>query len=541
MRSIFAAFNLFMRYIFYIFTFLFLTIFGSSAQKSFKDTVSVFAYNINDYGTASTKSCPILGAPARDGYLRSILRNQSAPDIVGFEKFNGTPTNLASDSIQRKIMDSVCKGCYANTTYTNLSGYSKVNTLFYKVAKFGYLGTTTIYSADNSISDINMHKLYYKNPSLATTKDTIYLNVIVVHDASGASSAKTRGTEISGAMTWLSMHVTAPGNYIFMGDFNTQTGSEACIQAMVNPKDTMIKFNDPPNQLGDWAGNPQSFAKYLTQSTRRVDPGDCASTNTMLERFDHIFCTNPIIRGTKNIKYIPGTFTVIGQDGLHTGVAINDAPTNTSVPPDVLNSLYMMSEHLPVQLKLEINIPAPLPIGFNYFKISLQNNHPFLQWQNSNNALANDYEIERSEDGIAFTTVRTNSVTAGSVCSYTFLDATFSSNKQVFYRVKEQLKSGGYLYSNVETIRPVSSISQLVIAPNPVSSRMVLYIKSIAANEATINIINTLGQTCLSQQAQLQDGENSIAIHNLPSLTKGVYVVKVQAKGYVESKLFVKE
>ena len=530
-----------MRYIFYLFTFLFLTIFGSFAQKGLKDTVSVFAYNINNYGYASSGSCPTEGSPLKNGYLTTILKYQNAPDVVAFEKFSGSPKTLASDSMQRTIMDSVCKGCYANTTYTNVSGYKKVNTLFYKTAKFGYLGTTTIYSGDNSISDINLHKLYYKSPSLATTKDTIFLNVIVVHDASGSSGASQRATEIGGAMSWLSTHVTTPGNYIIMGDFNTQNSSEACFQAMINPTDTLIRFNEPTNQLGDWAGNPQSFAKYLTQSTRRVDPGDCASTNTMTTWFDHILCTNPIIRGTKNIKYIPGTFTVIGQDGLHTGVAINDAPTNTSVPADVLNSLYQMSEHLPVYLKLEINIPSSLPVGFNYFKVSLQNNHPFLQWQNSNNALANDYEIERSEDGLAFTTVRTNSVTAGSVCSYTFLDATFSSNKQVFYRVKEQLKSGGYLYSNVETIRPVSSISQLVIAPNPVSSRMVLYIKSIAANEATINIINTLGQTCLSQQAQLQDGENSIAIHNLPSLTKGVYVVKVQAKGYVESKLFVKE
>ena len=135
------------------------------AQNPFTDTVSIFTYNINNYGYASTKSCPLEGSPLKNGYLINILRYAGSPDVIAFEKFSGSPKTLASDSMQRAIMDSVCAGCYANTTYTNVSGYKKVNTLFYKKSKFGYLGTTTIYSADNSISDINLHKLYYKSPS----------------------------------------------------------------------------------------------------------------------------------------------------------------------------------------------------------------------------------------------------------------------------------------------------------------------------------------------------------------------------------------
>ena len=512
-----------------------------SAQQSFKDTVSVFTYNINDYGSASTTSCPILGSPLRDGYLRNILSYTNAPDIVAFEKFKGTPTNLASSQIQKSIMDSVCKGCYANTTYTNVSGYKKVNTLFYKTSKFGYLGTITICSADNSISDINLHKLYYKSPSLATTKDTIFLNVIVAHDASGSSSTAQRATEIGGAMTWLSSHVTAPGNYIFMGDFNTQSSREACFQAIINPADTIVKFNDPPNQLGSWSGTPKLFAKYLTQSTRRVDPGDCASTNTMQARFDHILCTNPIMNGTKNIKYLPGTFQVIGQDGLHTGVAINDAPTNNSVPADVLNSLYMMSEHLPVLLKLEINVPSALPVGFNYFKVSLKNNKPLLQWQNDHNALAIGYEIERSDDGVSFMPIGKSNSSNDGVGNYSYLDATIAGNNLVYYRIKEVLKSGGFMYSNTASIRPVKLISQLSITPNPVKSNMVLTIQSVGNGEAKVAVLNTLGQTCFNQKAQLQDGINAVSISNLSSLAKGFYVVKVLCNGYADSKVFVIE
>ena len=509
-----------------------------AAQQNFTDTVSVLAYNINNYGFASSKSCPLEGSPLKKAYMRTILQYENAPDIVSFEKYAATPKNLASDTMQKQIMDSVCAGCYANVAYTNVSGYSKVNTLFYNKNKFGYLGTTTIYGADNSISDIDMHKLYYLKFPLKG--DTIFLNVIVVHDASGSSGASQRATEIGGAMSWLSANVKTPGNYIFMGDFNVQTSSEACFQAMINPTDTTIQFNEPTNQLGNWNNNPQTYANYLTQSTRSTDPGDCASTNSMAEWFDHILCTNPIMRGTKNVRYIPNSFVVVGQDGLHTNEGLTDAPTNKSVPANVLNALYMNSEHLPVQLKLKISSASPLPIGFNYFTIKLKNNQPYLQWQNNNNSSASGYEIERSDDGADFITLNSVEATSNSG-TYTYLDEAVVSNNVVYYRIKEVLKTGGYLYSNVSLVQLNNSLNHIVIAPNPVKDNMLLFYESNISSNATIHIINTLGQNIITQKAQLQTGTNSIAIHNIASLAKGVYFIKVQTENGVESKIFIKE
>jgi len=509
------------------------------AQQNFTDTVSVLAYNINNYGFASTKSCPLEGSPLKKGYIRTILQYENAPDIVSFEKYAATPKNLASDSMQKQIMDSVCAGCYANVAYTNVSGYSKVNTMFYNKNKFGYLGTTTIYGADNSISDIDMHKLYYlKFPSKG---DTIFLNVIVVHDASGGSGASQRATEIGGAMSWLSANVKTPGNYIFMGDFNVQASSEACFQAMINPTDTIVQFNEPTNQLGNWNSNPQAFANYLTQSTRSTDPGDCASTNTMAEWFDHILCTNPIMRGSKNVRYIPNSFVVVGQDGLHTNKGLTDAPTNTSVPANVLNALYMNSEHLPVLLKLQISSAYPLPIGFDYFNITLKNNQPYLQWQNNNNAAASGYEIERSDDGTDFITINSVEEMTNNVGAYTYLDAAVVGNKVLYYRIKEVLKTGGYLYSNVSSVQLNNSLNRIVIAPNPVKESMVLLYESNISGLATIHIVNTLGQNISTQKTQLLAGANSIAINNIATLAKGVYIIKVERENGMESKIFIKQ
>ncbi len=532
-----------MKYLSFFICFILFLVIQSKGQSNFTDTVTILSYNINNYGTASTKSCPLEGSSLKNVYLKNILSYLNAPDIVSFQKMMGTPVTLASDSMQKHIMDSVCAGCFANTTYTNVSGYNKVNTLFYKKRKFGYLGTKSIYTADNSISDINLHKLYYKSPSLSTLHDTIFLNVIVVHDASGASSDAQRGTEIKGAMKWLSTNVKQEGNFLFLGDFNTQNSSESCFQAMINPTDTTTRFYEPTNKLGDWAGSPKLFANYLTQSTRRVDPGDCASTNTMTAWFDHILCSGPIMRGSQHVIYIPSTFKVIGQDGLHTGIAINDAPTNKSVPPDVLNSLYMMSEHLPVQVKLLIGNGNNLPIGFDYFKVSQQNGYSSLQWKINNNDFAVEYQIERSENGKDYVTIATLKSTKGNLAEYHYLDFDKLTSTSLFYRIKEILSNGSYLYSNVSVIATeyTNNSIDFVMSPNPVIEKISISSFCSAATIAKLNVMNMQGKMVFSKNIQLNAGYNSFTLDNLSKLTKGAYIVNIQTDRSTVNKIFIKE
>ncbi len=338
--------------------------FGNSiaihAQQSQSDTIILMNYNVGNYGFPATSNCPLLNTSIKHGYLRTVL-NYVHPDIIGLMKMNAYQS-FCNDSVIHFVMDSVCNGCYGHGVFTNVSGYSKENMIYYNTNKIGFISTTTIYGGDPNISDINLHKLFYKSPALSITHDTIFLNIILVHDKSGSGNASQRATEIAGAMSWLNSHVTTPGNYVFMGDFNTQSSNEACFQDMVNASNINIRFIDPVNQPGDWGNNPTAFANYLTQSTRTTDPGDCNSTGGMDNRFDMILCTQPIMDGTDSVKYIPDTCNVLGQDGNHTNLAIIDAPTNTSVPANVLNALYYMSEHLPVVMDLQVNYSIPLGI-----------------------------------------------------------------------------------------------------------------------------------------------------------------------------------
>jgi hypothetical protein len=328
------------------------------------DTLKIMTYNVNNYGFPATGGCPLLDPSLKHPYLRTVMEYEN-PDILGLEKMDASPSSFSTDTVIDKVLDSVCAGCWGHSPFTDVSGYYKEDMLYFKTSKIGFISTTTIFSADPDVSDINLHRLYYKSAGLATTHDTAFINVILVHDKSGndPTDSAERAGDISAAMTWLNSHVTAAGNYIFMGDFNTQTSAEGCFKVMVNSSNSYTRFTDPSSQVGNWSADPSSYANYLTQSTRTTDPGDCASIDGMTEIYDHILCTTPVMQGSKYLRYLPGSYTVVGQDGQHTSIALNTAPTNTSAPSNVINALYYMSEHLPVTSLFTIDVPVQTGLG----------------------------------------------------------------------------------------------------------------------------------------------------------------------------------
>jgi len=335
-----------------IISLLFILLVHSIKVDAQADTVKIMSYNTLNYDDYDA-TCPANVNYLKNVYLRQIVKYVD-PDILGLVKMNQDPA-FVNDSIPMYVLDSDCNGCWAHGLFTDYSKYGKGNQLYFKTSKFGFLGTKTIYSADASISDINMHQLYYKDTALARTHDTIFLNVILVHDLSGSSSSSERATEIGGAMAWLDANVKKPGNYIFMGDFNVTSSGEGCFQAMLNPSNSIVKFNEPTGELGNWSSNPSSYSKYITQSTRTATLTDCGSSGGLTDWFDHIMCSDYIMGGTDAFTYVPNSFTVIAQDGKHTKEALIAAPTDIIAPANIVNDVYHMSNHMPVSLKLALN------------------------------------------------------------------------------------------------------------------------------------------------------------------------------------------
>ncbi|MCD4680219.1 MAG: T9SS type A sorting domain-containing protein [Bacteroidales bacterium] len=328
---------------------LFILLFFNLNFSHAQDTVKVMHYNLLNYGN-TTGYCNTSNnnIDDKDPWLREIL-NYVKPDILTVNEIG------ANTNIHQRLLDSTLNvngiGHYAKSVFTNMAGSYILNMLYYDTTKFVLHSQDVVQPV--TVRDINIYKLYYRSADLAISHDTIFIICLAAHLKAGNNSgdAATRAVMTLNMMNYLSTNYSE-GNFLFCGDYNTYTSSATAYQNLVNYSNVNYRFHDPINRPGGWNNN-SSFADIHTQSTHSSSNG-CASGGGMDDRFDQILISEKIINGSEKVEYIYGSYTAVGQDELHFNQSINGTPTNTSVPADVLNALYNMSDHLPVTLDLKI-------------------------------------------------------------------------------------------------------------------------------------------------------------------------------------------
>ncbi len=356
-----------------------------------KDTLTVMAYNVMNYGKLPLCQGPI---NAYHSYLDTIIQF-AKPDVLSLEKmgsvkFNATDVSYSAqlgfaDSILNLALNASFPNKYAYCPFTNYTSADNMSILFYNQNKLGFVSIVCSY--DNT-TDFNTYKLYYKDPNLTTTHDTTFLYFTLNHDQSG-SDPTIRNAQILGEMTTIGYHFKHLPNMLNMGDFNTKNTSEGCYQILTFPADTNFRFYEPafyPDNVftypADFDSSPGSYAAFLTTSTRRYGniPNTCGTNGGAKGWYDHIFISPWILNNANYVHYIPHSYKAFGNDGSRLGFSVNDvSPTiNTSAPANVLNALFQMSDKYPVMVNLEVTMnttgtgPAdpevPVGVGVNELK-----------------------------------------------------------------------------------------------------------------------------------------------------------------------------
>lgn len=301
-----------------------------------QETIKVMTYNLmffNNYTSFCTQQNN--SHVAKAAWLKTIVKNQS-PDVLAVCEVGTTPTSTYT--LNYILGNSMNVDGETKWAVTTTSGSYLVNGLFYDKNKFQFVGHTIV--STSGLRDINIYKLKYTE-----YQEDVFFSVVVMHLAAGNAAAE-RALMIDNLMT----KIQAMGNnenYIVVGDFNVYTHTEEAFQKLINPSYSPIAFYDPINQMGDWNNN-YSYRNYHTQSTHGSNDSDCHSSGGMDDRFDFILIAGSIKDGTANVIYKQDSYMAVGQDGLHYNASINSPATNSSLPPDVIDALFNMSDHLPV-------------------------------------------------------------------------------------------------------------------------------------------------------------------------------------------------
>lgn len=182
-----------------------------------------------------------------------------------------------------------------------------------------------------------------------------------------------------------------------------------------------------------------------------------------------------------------------------------------------------------------------LPLKLTSFAGAAGAEEAVLTWVVAGNGDAGQFEVERSTDGIAFTTAAIIFPTVqGGEEVYRYKEATRGA--KTFYRVKLADKSGKITYSRTIAVGvAVSAAGNLTLNRNPVDLGLPFTFRSTETTGATVNIYNTSGTRVLTQKISLVRGANVVSLSLDGRFYTGTYVLEV-ASPYERSMVkFIKQ
>jgi endonuclease/exonuclease/phosphatase family metal-dependent hydrolase len=334
------------------------------------DVITVMTYNLLNYRNF-TNFCPANqnNPLQKEQWLKTIVEHVEPEVLVCQEIGGGSATN--ADFILTNSLNTGGKTYWQKASYTNNGFSSLVNMLYYDSRKLA-LQSQAVVSKDLQNNDLvrvlDIYRLYYKDSLLNEQSDTVWFYVVGVHLKAGTTGVDItdRANATAALMQYIASFIGGSVNMVIAGDFNIYRSQEAGYQNLINHPTQTIRFYDPINQPGNWSDNA-AFAAIHTQSTRTSQTnGGCFSGGGLDDRLDHIMITDEIRDNTRGMRYIPNSYFALGNDGAKFNQAINNG-NNFSVPANVLNAVYNMSDHLPVIAEFEI---ARQQIGVKELKLT---------------------------------------------------------------------------------------------------------------------------------------------------------------------------
>ena len=328
---------------------LFLTALPAWAQ----DTLTVMQYNLLYYGNYNSGFADCYetnnNTQRKDECIRTIV-NYVKPDIFTVCEFGATSA-LQNDFLRHNLNINGAN-YWKSDNIINYAGESIINHIFYDSRKMGLKRHVALRTQPR---DTDVYELYLKTRSLAAG-DTIKLVCIVAHPKAGQGYAANRRALMQVAMDYVNQHYPTD-NVLIMGDFNmygaSESGYRLLTQTYSNPD---ICFIDPLAILGgvgEWSNN-NLFTPFHTQSTRSYSE-ECFSGGGLDDRFDFILMADEIAFSYNHLRYVQGSYHAVGNDGHHFNMSV-DQGSNTSVPAEVAEALFDGSDHLPVTMKIAVDV-----------------------------------------------------------------------------------------------------------------------------------------------------------------------------------------
>ncbi len=181
-----------------------------------------------------------------------------------------------------------------------------------------------------------------------------------------------------------------------------------------------------------------------------------------------------------------------------------------------------------------------LPVTLLSFTASKQGAQNLLQWATTQEVNSSYFGVERSDDGVNFTSIGQVDAAGNSSLakSYSLVDSK-PVNGTDYYRLKMVDKDGKFSYSEIRSVNEAVGFG-VSIYPNPVENNLNLNFSSDKAETVEVVVVDNGGKVVAEQEVEVLAGASMQSI-NVGALSSGSYYVRVVGEeGDVEER-FVKE
>jgi hypothetical protein len=232
---------------------------------------------------------------------------------------------------------------------------------------------------------------------------------------------------------------------------------------------------------------------------------------------------------------VSGSFVVPPQAAENVVVRmriIDDYSSYSGFPVPDINSgcsdpVYGQAEDYPIMVT-----SVPLPVTLLSFSAIEKVNDIVLNWTTTKEVDNKGFEIERSFDGINFTTIGfvKSAQYHAEQYQYSFVDANIAQ-PTLFYRLKQIDIDGQASLSNVITINRsnVNTDNGFELLKNPVSDNVAFAVKTSLQDVLTATLVDVSGRPVAQWKMQKADGRHQFDIRD-KGLQAGIYILIVQTR-----------
>jgi hypothetical protein len=324
------------------------------------------------------------------------------------------------------------------------------------------------------------------------------------------------------------------GNDLDLGSTGVLTGEQETSR-IVGAKGGTVQFTanlaSPsaanPGNLGLMITSAQNLGATLIKRGHQSQTNPTGSGNSILRYYNITPANNTSLNATIRFNYFNAELNDLNEDDLvlwenttgqqWTALGFDTRNNNSNyIEKDAVASLGLLT------LSSSGNA---LPVLFVSFTATCKAPTVQLAWETAQEENSHYYLMEKSADGVAWTTIGNIAAAGNSTAAtdYSFVDSSPDGNE--FYRIAEYDLDGKAMYSN--TIRSDCSIADaLKIWPNPASDLVYISLPANSGSHVTINLFDARG-ALIKQQTANPAGSTTVTTLNVKGLAAGIYYITI--------------